>query len=112
MLTHDNPMFRVLVTLLYFEAVVIGLATPVMIVLDGTSPALVAPFAGGVALLALVAGATLKRPFGQPLGWLVQVGAVALGFLTPIMFVVGGLFAGIYLAAVLLGRRIAQERMA
>lgn len=112
MLTHDNPMFRVLVTLLYFEAVVIGLAIPVMIVLDGTSPALVAPLAGGVALLALVAGSVLKRPFGQPLGWLAQVGAVALGFLTPIMFVVGGLFAGIYLAAFVLGRRIAQERMA
>lgn len=107
MLGNDNPMLRVLITILFFEVVVYGLSIPVMIVLDGTSPALVGPLAGGAALLALVAGATFKRPFGQPLGWLAQLAGIALGFLTPIMFAVGALFAGLYLAGFLLGRRIA-----
>lgn len=112
MLSNDNPMVRVLITTLYFEVVVYGLSVAVMVMLDGTRPAIAGSLAGGAALLALVAAATFKRPFGQPLGWAAQVAGIALGFVTPVMFVVGGLFAGLYLAGHVLGRRIEQSRTA
>lgn len=112
MLSNDNPMTRALLTLLYSEVVVFGLSVAVMIMLDGTRPAIAAGLAGGASLLALVAGSMFRRPFGQALGWAAQVAGVALGFATPIMFVIGGLFAGLYLAGFVLGRRIEQTRTA
>ncbi|SDB88160.1 Protein of unknown function [Raineyella antarctica] len=112
MLSNDNPMLRVLMTTLFFEVVVFGLSVAVMVMLDGTRPAIAGTLAGGAALLALVAGATFKRPFGQPLGWAAQVAGLALGIVTPIMFVVGGVFAGLYVAGFVLGRRLEPARTA
>ncbi|MFZ0529437.1 MAG: DUF4233 domain-containing protein, partial [Propionicimonas sp.] len=45
---------------------------------------------------------------GYPLGWLTQVVAVALGFATPMMFAVGGMFALLWVVCFILGRRIEQ----
>lgn len=58
----------------------------------------------GVVLLVTAAG-TLGRPFGHALAWVLQVALVALGFLAPLMFVVGGIFAALWVYAVVGGRR-------
>ena len=47
-----------------------------------------------------------------PLGWVIQVAAVALGFLVPLMFVLGGVFALLWGTAYFLGRKIERERAA
>lgn len=112
MLRSDNPMIRVLMTTLYIEVIVFGLSVAVMVMLDGTRPVVAGTAAGGAALLAGVAGATIKRPFGQPLGWLTQAVGLALGLLTPVMYVIGAIFAGLYLAALVLGRRLQEGRTA
>jgi hypothetical protein len=65
---------------------------------------------GALALLCLVAAGLLGRPGGYPLGWLVQVVSIALGFLVPTMFFVGALFAVLWTAAYVMGTRIDQER--
>ena len=109
-LTPGNPMARVLMVLLVFEAVVFGLAIPGMIVVNQV-PAVTAGVAGGGAeLLALVAAGTLRRAFGYPLGWVTQVVGIALGFLTAWMFGLGGLFALLWVVTFALGRRLDAAR--
>ena len=96
----------VLLSVLLFEVVVFGLAIPVMIYNSGVSTGAAAGFGGGAALLALVAAGTLRRPFGYPIGWLTQLVGLGLGLLTPAMFVVGIVFAGIWVVSFILGRRL------
>jgi hypothetical protein len=96
----------VLLSVLLFEVVVFGLAIPVMIYNSGVSTGAAAGFGGGAALLALVSAGTLRRPFGYPIGWLTQLVGLGLGLLTPAMFVVGIVFAGIWVVSFILGRRL------
>ncbi|MBA2739657.1 MAG: DUF4233 domain-containing protein [Actinomycetota bacterium] len=91
---------------LAFEAVVIALSVPVLIQVSGLDPA-PALFAGlGLALLAVMAAGLLSHRWAYGLGWAVQAGALALGFLTSAMFVVGLLFGGLWVLALVLGRRV------
>lgn len=108
-LREGNPMTRALMTTLIFEAVVFLLAVPGMVQIENVAPTLALGAGGGAALLALVAGGTLKRPFGWPLAWLAQVAAVAMGLLTPWMFAVGGGFAALFVVEFVLGRRIEAD---
>ena len=101
-----NPMGRVMLSILAFEAIVFGISIAGMIqVSDRSLP--VAFGAGlGSAALALLAAALLRGPLGYPLGWLTQVVAVGLGFATDMMFAVGGMFALLWVVCFVLGRRI------
>ena len=109
-LSSRNPMRTVLLSILIFEAIVFGLAVPVMIFNSNVPLGIAAAVAGGAALLALVAAAMLRRPGGYALGWLTQMVGLALGALTPTMFVVGGLFAGLWVLTFVLGKRLDAEK--
>ena len=78
-LRPGNPMRVVLLSVLLFQVIVFGLAIPVMILVSGVAAVSASVFAGGAALLALVAAALLRKPVGYPLGWLSQLVGVALG---------------------------------
>jgi len=93
-----------------FEAVVIALSVPVLIQVSAVDPAPATVAGLGLALLAVVAAGSLRHRWGYPLGWAVQVGAFALGFLTAAMFVVAALFGGLWVLALVLGRRIEAQR--
>jgi hypothetical protein len=45
-------------------------------------------------------------------GWVLQVAAIAVGLVVPVMFLLGGIFAVLWGTADLLGRRIERERAA
>jgi Protein of unknown function (DUF4233) len=105
-LSARNPMRTVLLSVLIFEVIVFGLSVPVMVFNSNVAPGTAIGFAGGAALLALLAAVMLRRPAGYALGWLTQVVALALGVLTPTMFVVGGLFAGLWALTFVLGKRL------
>ena len=105
-LKTGNPMRVVLMTVLIFETIVFGLSAPVMILISNVSGAVAAGFAGGAALLALVAAALLRSPVGYVLGWLAQLAGVALGLLTTSMFLVGTLLAAVWVLAFVLGKRL------
>jgi len=108
-LRPDNPMTKVLLSVLIFEVVCCGLAVPVMINVDHLDLVLSSVAGGGVALAALVATLTLRMPaVGYPIAWLTQVAALLLGLLTPGMWVVGGLFAGLWVISFVLGKRLEQ----
>jgi hypothetical protein len=105
-LSARNPMRVVLLSVLIFEVIVFGLAVPVMIFISNVAVNTAVGFAGGAAVLALVAAGMLRKPAGYALGWLTQVVALALGALTPSMFVVGALFAGLWVFTFVLGKRL------
>jgi hypothetical protein len=105
-LSPGNPMRVVLMTVLIFEVIVFGLAIPVMIFVSNVPAAAAAGFAGGAAVLALVAAGLLRYRVGYVLGWLVQLAGLALGLLTTSMFIVGAILAGVWLLAFVLGKRL------
>lgn len=105
-LSAGNPMRVVLMTVLIFEVIVFGLAVPVMILVSGVSSAAAAGLGGGAALLALVAAGLLRARAGYILGWIAQLVGLALGLLTPMMYVVGAVLGGVWLLAFILGKRL------
>jgi hypothetical protein len=89
-----------------FESVVLFLSTPVMIQVSEVSqgPAL---FAGlGLAGVALALCGLLRFRWAYVAGSVLQLAALALGFLVPTMFVLGAIFAALWVAALVLGRRV------
>lgn len=109
-LPPDNPMRVVLLAVLIFEVIVFGLSVPVMIFVSNVSGSLAGLAGGGAALLALVAAGLMRRPTGYYVGWLTQLVGIALGFLTAGMFVVGVMFAGLWVLTFVLGKRLERNR--
>ncbi len=105
-LTPGNPLRVVLMTVLIFEVVVFGLAIPVMILISNVPAAAAAGFGGGAALLAILAAGLLRSRMGYILGWAAQVAGITLGFVTPMMFVVGALLAAVWVLSFGLGKRL------
>jgi len=98
--------------MLCFEAIILGLLTPVMIALDyaATGPAL-AIGVGGMVLAFVLAG-MLRHDWAYPVGHALQVVLIGLGLVVPIMFFIGALFAVLWATAYLLGRRIEDDKAA
>lgn len=105
-LSASNPMTRVLSVILIFEAVVFGLAIPGMIVVSQQPLTVAFVSCGAAMLLALAAAGTMRGQLGYPLGWLTQIAGIALGFGTEYMFVMGGIFAVLWVVTFVLGRRL------
>jgi Protein of unknown function (DUF4233) len=105
-----HPMNAPLAATLLLEAIVLGLSTPVMIVVGGVPKALGLTCGLGLGLLAAVASGLQSRRGGRLVGSLVQVGAVALSLLEPMMAIVGVLFALCWVATLLLEDRVRRIR--
>jgi hypothetical protein len=105
-LSPGNPMRVVLMTVLIFEMIAFGLAIPVMILVSEVPAAAAAGFGAGAAALALAASALLRTSVGFVLGWLAQLAGLALGLLTTSMFIVGAIFAAVWVLAFVLGKRL------
>ena len=56
--------------------------------------------------LLILAIAMLHKPWGVTLGWILQVAVLALGFLVPTMFIIGGIFVVLWFFAVRNGQRV------
>lgn len=95
-----------------FESIVLALATIVMISVSGVDPSTALPVCLGLAGLAIVAAGLLRYRVGYVLGWIVQVGAIGLGFVVPVMFVLGVAFGAFWVMAIVLGRRIEAVKAA
>ena len=108
-LSPKNPMRVVLLSVLAFEVILFGLAIPVMILISDVPPLTAGLCGGGAALLALVTAGLMRRPLGYPLGWLTQLVGVALGLLTPAMYLVGGLFLALWVITFILGKRLDEQ---
>lgn len=97
-------------TMLLLEAFVVLFAALVAYGLRAAPAAAVWAVGGGLAALLLVL-AGLQRPrWGSVAGTAAQVPVIACGFVVPMMFGVGGLFAVLWVATLRLGLRIDAER--
>jgi hypothetical protein len=95
-----------------FEALLLALVTPVMISVADVEPGTAVPLCLGLALLAIVAAGLLRNQVGYVIGSVIQVAAVGLGFVVPVMFVLGLAFAAFWVMAIVLGRRIEEAKNA
>ncbi|WP_435742481.1 DUF4233 domain-containing protein [Nocardioides sp. SYSU DS0663] len=107
-----SPRRGMCAAILCLEAVVLGLTTPVMIAVVGVEAGRALAVGLGLAVVCLLLAGMLRRPWAYTAGWLVQVAAIALGFVVPLMFVLGAIFALLWGTADFLGRKIERERAA
>ena len=107
-----SPRRGMCAAVLCLEAIVVALTTPVMVTLHDI-PVTTALAAGlGLAAACLVLAGMLRSEAAYVVGWVLQVGSIALGLIVPLMFFLGTLFAILWAAAYLLGRKIERERAA
>lgn len=97
-------------TVLASEALVVVFAALVAYGLRLAEPGAIALVAGGLALSAVLAAGLLRSAAGYVLGTAVQVWLVATGLVVPAMYVLGGLFAVLWVVGLRLGARIDRER--
>jgi hypothetical protein len=96
--------------ILCLEAIVLGLTTPVMVTLSDVSTRNALIVGLGLAVLCLLLAGMLRGEWAYSLGWAVQVAAIGLGFVVPMMFFLGSVFALLWGTAYFLGRKIERER--
>ncbi|GAA1692661.1 DUF4233 domain-containing protein [Nonomuraea maheshkhaliensis] len=99
-------MRRLGASVLGMEAIVAGLITPVAIGVGGIEPGPAVAVGIGLLVLCVVAAGMLKRPVGYVVGSVVQVLAIATGFLVPTMFFLGVIFAALWITAIIVARRV------
>lgn len=95
---------------LTLEAFVVLFATLVAFGLRVAEPALVWSVGGAGVVLCLLAADRARRGGALILGSVVQAVLLASGIVVGMMFIVGGVFAVIWVVALALGRRIDTER--
>jgi hypothetical protein len=95
---------------LFFEAIVVMLGIPVAITVSDVSAGVAVPVGLTLMVLLILTAGLLRRPFGYALGWVDQALVVGSGFFVPAMFVIGGVFALLWAAAMYFGRRAEAVR--
>jgi Protein of unknown function (DUF4233) len=93
-----------------FEALVLALTTPVLISIADIPVGTALGLGLGLAVLAVISAALLRFRAGYVLGSIVQLGAVGLGFVVPVMFILGAAFAGFWVLAIYLGLRLEDAK--
>jgi hypothetical protein len=96
-------------TVLILEAIVIGLAIPVAIMYEHLHRGVAGGVGGGLAVCALLlSGMVGRRGMGWALwaGSVLQVMVIAAGVVIPAMYILGLIFAALWITAVWLARRI------
>ncbi|HSV39746.1 MAG TPA: DUF4233 domain-containing protein [Nocardioidaceae bacterium] len=97
---------------LSLEAVVMLLTTPVMISLTDVAWQVAMAIGVGLTVLCILVAGMLRRPSAYYLGWAIQIAAVALGFVIPVMFALGALFLALWWSAYAVGLKIDREKAA
>jgi uncharacterized membrane protein YciS (DUF1049 family) len=96
--------------MLGFQAVVLGLTTPVMISVESVSVGAALGVGLGLAVACVLVAGMLRRQWAYSLGWIIQGASLALGFVVPIMFLLGAIFGSLWAGAYFLGAKIDRER--
>ena len=97
---------------LALESVVLFLSTPVMIQVSGVDSGVAVTAGLGLAVAALVLCGLLRFRWAYVAGSLLQLAAIGLGFVVTTMFLLGAIFALLWTAALVLGRRVDAAKAA
>ena len=108
-LAQGNPMTKVLLSVVVFEIVVLWLGFAGMVQVSAVPLGAALMATGAASALALGSAMTLRSPTGFYLGWAAQVAAIALGALNGWMYLMGGIFALIWVGTFLLGKRLEAD---
>lgn len=108
--TERSPRRGMCAAVLSLEAIALGLTTPVLITIAGVDTGLALTVGLGLAVVCLLLAGALRAEWAYLAGYVVQAAAIALGFLIPVMFGLGLVFAALWAGADLLGRKIERER--
>lgn len=98
-------------SVLILEAIVVGLAIPVAMVV-GAYPAMVGLALGALALACLLLPGLYGRPVFVPAGWLLQGLALASSALVPMMLPLAIIFMALWFAALHFGAKADATRAA
>lgn len=96
---------RLAASVLSFEALMVLFAIAVAIQLSDVRPTLALAGGFGLAGACLLAAGSLRHRWGFALGTAVQVLVLASGLVVPAMWLLGAVFAGLWLLALWLGAR-------
>ena len=107
-----SPKRGMCAAILSLEAIALGLTTPVMVAVADVALTTALVVGLGLTVACLVLAGLLRRDWAYGAGWAVQVAAIGLGFVIPLMFFLGAVFALLWGAAVFLGNKIERERAA
>nr|WP_221462554.1 DUF4233 domain-containing protein [Streptomyces olivoverticillatus] len=92
------------------EFFVIGFAGLVAMQTSDLSTGTVWAVSGTAMALSVLLCGMLTRPGGVQLGWALQIGLIASGFVVPMMFILGIVFAGLWWASVHFGRKVDEAK--
>ncbi|GEP36265.1 hypothetical protein NSZ01_40330 [Nocardioides szechwanensis] len=107
-----SPRRGMCAAVLSLEAITLGLTTPVLISIADVEVATALAVGLGLMVACLLVAGMLRSEWAYGLGWVIQAAALGLGFVIPLMFVLGAIFALLWGTAYFLGRKIEQERAA
>jgi hypothetical protein len=96
--------------ILTLEAVVLALTAPVMINLANVHWRTACAIGLGRCVACLLLAGMLRAEAAYVVGWVIQLAAIGLGLVVPMMFVLGAVFALLWGSAYFLGRKIERER--
>jgi uncharacterized protein (DUF2062 family) len=105
-----SPRRSLCATVLSVEAITLGLTVPVMITLADVPKGTALAIGLGLAVSCLVVAGLLRAEWAYWLGHAIQVAAIGLGFVVPLMFVLGPIFALLWGTSYRLGQKIERER--
>lgn len=97
-------------TMLSLQAVVLFLSGLVLIGLEDLAVGTALGIGFGLAAACVVTAGLLRMPWAYYLGWAIQLVTLALGFVVPIMFVLGAVFTALWAGAFFLGAKVDRER--
>lgn len=95
-------------SILVFEGLVVFFATLVALDLADVDDSTAWWVGGTLAGACVVTAGLLRRPWGYLVGSALQLLVVAAGFVVPAMFLLGPVFAGLWVLALHLGRKVAR----
>lgn len=107
-----SPRRGMCAAILCLEAITLGLTTPVMISVSDVDRGTALAVGLGLTVVCLLLAGMLRREWAYAVGWAIQVAAIALGLVIPLMFFLGAVFALLWGTGDLLGRKIERERAA
>ena len=102
-------------TVLMMEAIILGLAITPAIVLEHANRTLAGGIGGALAVCALLLSGVVGRPrrgWALKAGTVLQVAVIAAGVVVPVMYVLGVIFAALWVTGIWLARRHAAPRTA
>lgn len=109
-LAGNKDVRRLCAAVLVLEAVVVALAIPVAIKVSGADAASAGIAGGGLAVVCLLLCGLLRYGWAYYAGTLVQVAAIVAGVWVPLMYVLGVVFAALWVWAMVMPLRHAARQ--